>query len=258
MNTNLDELNAKKKELIEQIEDEILKIQKNNSIFDLEFLENYEKKHIINSDSLLDIHILFGNKGLDIFCKKLTGDIIIDFGLDFLKKDIVDYVIIGSTYKHSYQEFYKFNQDEKFINSFIEELKRYKNYLLELKISAKSNYESYLYLDIYDYQLYDYSLIPYSMANNTQRIYKIFNNYFGEDVMEYIYWISDGSTSLPYINKDNFKNLLIERAIKDKRYSEGFAKSIDQFLEKVTKFELEDSLDELFYIINDIVSEWPL
>ena len=72
--------------------------------------------------------------------------------------------------------------------------------------------------------------------------------------MEYIYWISDGSTSLPYINKDNFKNLLIERAIKDKRYSEGFAKSIDQFLEKVTKFELEDSLDELFYIINDIVS----
>ena len=76
--------------------------------------------------------------------------------------------------------------------------------------------------------------------------------------MEYIYWISDGSTSLPYINKDNFKNLLIERAIKDKRYSEGFAKSIDQFLEKVTKFELEDSLDELFYIINDIVSEWPL
>lgn len=44
MNTNLDALNAKKKELIEQIEDEILKIQKNNSIFDLEFLENYEKK----------------------------------------------------------------------------------------------------------------------------------------------------------------------------------------------------------------------
>ena len=176
MKTNLDALNAKKKEIIEQIEDEILKIQKNNSIFDLEFLENYEKKHIINSDSLLDIHILFGNKGLDIFCKKLTGDIIIDFGLDFLKKDIVDYVIIGSTYKHSYQEFYKFNQDEKFINSFIEELKRYKNYLLELKISAKSNYESYLYLDIYDYQLYDYSLIPYSIATNTQRIYKIFCN----------------------------------------------------------------------------------
>ena len=43
MKTNLDALNAKKKELIEQIEDEILKIQKNNSIFDLEFLENYEK-----------------------------------------------------------------------------------------------------------------------------------------------------------------------------------------------------------------------
>ena len=258
MKTNLDALNAKKKEIIEQIEDEILKIQKNNSIFDLEFLENYEKKHIINSDSLLDIHILFGNKGLDIFCKKLTGDIIIDFGLDFLKKDIVDYVIIGSTYKHSYQEFYKFNQDEKFINSFIEELKRYKNYLLELKISAKSNYESYLYLDIYDYQLYDYSLIPYSMANNTQRIYKIFNNYFGEDVMEYIYWISAGSTSLPYINKDIFKKLLIEQAIKNNRDREMFVKIIDHFLEKVNKFELEDSLDVLFYIITDIVSEWPL
>ena len=225
MKTNLDALNAKKKELIEQIEDEILKIQKNNSIFDLEFLENYEKKHIINSDSLLDIHILFGNKGLDIFCKKLT---------------------------------YKLNQDTEFINSVIEALNKYKKYWIELDIFSKSTDELYGYNCNYYYELYEEGYIPYSMANNTQRIYKIFNNYFGEDVMEYIYWISDGSTSLPYINKDNFKNLLIERAIKNKRYSEGFAKSIDQFLEKVTKFELEDSLDELFYIINDIVSEWPL
>ena len=255
MKTNLDELNANKKELIKQIDDEILKIQKNNSIFDLEFLENYEKKHIINSDSLLDIHILFGNKGLDIFCKKLTGDIIIDFGLDFLKKDIVDYVIIGSTYKHSYQEFYKFNQDEKFINSFIEELKRYKNYLIELKISAKSNYESYLYLDIYDYQLYDYSFIPYSIATNTQRIYKIFCNTCSRKA-EWEYSIWEAIYRVPYdnvaekspIDKDDFRKLII-----DQRVNPYY---LDIFLKKVETLELEDSLEELFYIVWNIVCNW--
>jgi hypothetical protein len=258
MKTNLDALNAKKKEIIEQIEDEILKIQKNNSIFDLEFLENYEKKHIINSDSLLDIHILFGNKGLDIFCKKLTGDIIIDFGLDFLKKDIVDYVLIKSTRTRLFQEIYKLNQDTEFINSVIEALNKYKKYWIELDIFSKSTDELYGYNCNYYYELYEEGYIPYSMANNTQRIYKIFNNYFGEDVMEYIYWISAGSTSLPYINKDIFKKLLIEQAIKNNRDREMFVKIIDHFLEKVNKFELEDSLDVLFYIITDIVSEWPL
>lgn len=62
MNTNLDELNAKKKELIKQIDDEILKIQKNNTIFDLEFLENYQNNSIIHNDSL-NIHIAFEKKG---------------------------------------------------------------------------------------------------------------------------------------------------------------------------------------------------
>ena len=255
MKTNLDALNAKKKELIEQIEDEILKIQKNTSIFDLEFLENYEKKHIINSDALLDIHILFGNKGLDIFCKKLTGDIIIDFGLDFLKKDIVDYVIIGSTYKHSYQEFYEFNQDEKFINSFIEELNKYKNYLLELEISAKSNYESYLYLDIYDYELYRQSLIPYSIATNTQRIYKIFCNTCSAraeweySIWEAIYRVpSKAVAENSPIDKENFRKLII-----DQRVNPYY---LDIFLKKVEALELEDSLEELFYIVQNIVCNW--
>lgn len=257
MNTNLDELNAKKKELIKQIDDEILKIQKNNTIFNLEFLENYQNNSIIHNDSL-NIHIVFGNKGLNIFLQELTGNIIVDTDIHFLEKDIVDFVLIDSIYNCSYREIYKLNQDTEFINSVIEALNKYKKYWIELDIFSKSTDELYGYNCNYYYELYEEGYIPYSMANNTQRIYKIFNNYFGEDVMEYIYWISDGSTSLPYINKDNFKNLLIERAIKDKRYSEGFAKSIDQFLEKVTKFELEDSLDELFYIINDIVSEWPL
>ena len=246
MNTNLDALNAKKKELIEQIEDEILKIQKNNSIFDLEFLENYEKKHIINSDALLDIHILFGNKGLDI---------IIAPNKDFLDKDIVDYVIIDSSYKHSYQEFYKLNQDEEFINYIIESLKGYKNYLLELKISSKSNYESYLYLDIYDYELYNYSLIPYSIATNTQRIYKIFCDTCSPKA-EWEYSIWEAIYRVPYdevannspIDKDNFRKLII-----DQRVNPYY---LDIFLKKVEALELEDSLEELFYIVGNIVCGW--
>ena len=46
MKTNLDALNAKKKEVIEKIENEILKIQKNNTIFDLDFLEKYQNNNI--------------------------------------------------------------------------------------------------------------------------------------------------------------------------------------------------------------------
>ena len=246
MKTNLDALNAKKKELIEQIEDEILKIQKNNSIFDLEFLENYEKKHIINSDSLLDIHILFGIKGLDI---------IIAPNKDFLDEDIVDYVIIDSTYKHSYQEFYKLNQDEEFINYIIESLKGYKNYLLELEISSKSNYESYAYLDMYDYELYDYSLIPYSIATNTQRIYKIFGDTCSPKA-EWEYSIWEAIYRVPYdevannspIDKDAFRKLII-----DQRVNPYY---LDIFLKKVETLELEDSLEELFYIVRNIVCNW--
>ena len=244
MKTNLDALNAKKKELIEQIENEILKIQKNNTIFDLDFLEKYQNNNILNCDSLNHIYIVFGSNGLYL--------------LNSFGEDIVDYVLIESTRTRSFQEIYKLNRDSEFINSVIEALNRYKQYWIELDIFSKSTDELYGYNCNYYYELYEEGYIPYSMANNTQRIYKLFNNYFEEDVMEYIYWISAGSTSLPYINKDIFKKLLIERAIKDNRDREMFAKSIDQFLEKVTKFELEDYLDELFYIINDIVSEWPL
>lgn len=244
MKTNLDALNAKKKELIEKIENEILKIQKNNTIFDLDFLEKYQNNNILNCESLTDIYIVFGNNGLYL--------------LNSFEKDIVDYVLIKSTRTRLFEEIYKLNRDSEFINSVIEALNRYKKYWIELDIFSKSTDELYGYNCDYYYELYEEGYIPYSMANNTQRIYKIFNDYCTEEIMEYIYWISAGSTSLPYINKDNFKNLLIERAIKVNRYSEGFAKSIDQFLEKVTKFELEDSLDGVFYIINDIVSEWPL
>lgn len=243
MKTNLDELNANKKELIKQIDDEILKIQKNNTIFNLEFLENYQNNSIIHNDSL-NIHIVFGNKGLYL--------------LNSFEKDIVDYVLIKSTRTRLFQEIYKLNQDTEFINSVIEALNKYKKYWIELDIFSKSTDELYGYNCNYYYELYEEGYIPYSMANNTQRIYKIFNNYFGEDVMEYIYWISAGSTSLPYINKDIFKKLLIEQAIKNNRDREMFVKIIDHFLEKVNKFELEDSLDVLFYIITDIVSEWPL
>ena len=196
-------------------------------------MEKYQNNNILKCDSLNHIYIVFGNKGLYL--------------LNSFEKDIVDYVLIKSTRTRLFQEIYKLNQDTEFINSVIEALNKYKKYWIELDIFSKSTDE-----------LYEEGYIPYSMANNTQRIYKIFNNYFGEDVMEYIYWISAGSTSLPYINKDIFKKLLMERAIKDNRDREMFVKIIDHFLEKVNKLELEAYLDELFYIITDIVSEWPL
>ena len=221
------------------------KFKKNNTIFNLEFLENYQNNSIIHNDSL-NIHIVFGNKGLNIFLQELTGNIIIDTDIHFLEKDIVDFVLIDSIYNCSYQEIYKLNQDTEFINSFIESLKRYKNYLIKLEISSKSNYE-----------LYDYGFIPYSIATNTQRIYKIFCNTCSRKA-EWEYSIWEAIYRVPYdnvaekspIDKDDFRKLII-----DQRVNPYY---LDIFLKKVETLELEDSLDVLFYIITDIVSEWPL
>ena len=244
MKTNLDELNANKKELIKQIDDEILKIQKNNTIFNLEFLENYQNNSIIHNDSL-NIHIVFGNKGLNIFLQELTGNIIIDTDIHFLEKDIVDFVLIDSIYNCSYQEIYKLNQDTEFINSFIESLKRYKNYLIKLEISSKSNYE-----------LYDYGFIPYSIATNTQRIYKIFCNTCpqgfrqADSIWEAIYSVPSKTVAENSpIDKADFRKLIVDQG--------GKSYQLDLFLKKVEKLELEDSLEELFYIIQNIVCDWP-
>ena len=243
MKTNLDELNAKKKELIKQIENEILKIQKNNTIFDLEFLENYQNNSIIHNDSL-NIHIAFGKKGLNIFLQELTGNIIIDTDIQFLEKDIVDFVLIDSIYNCSYQEIYKLNQDTEFINSFIESLKRYKSYLIKLEISSKANYE-----------VYDYGFIPYSIATNTQRIYKIFCNTCpqgfrqADSIWEAIYRVPyDNVAENSPIDKDDFRKLII-----DQRVNPYY---LDIFLKKVETLELEDSLEELFYIVRNIVCNW--
>ena len=208
-------------------------------------MENYQNNSIIHNDSL-NIHIVFGNKGLNIFLQELTGNIIIDTDIHFLEKDIVDFVLIDSIYNCSYQEIYKLNQDTEFINSFIESLKRYKNYLIKLEISSKSNYE-----------LYDYGFIPYSIATNTQRIYKIFCNTCSRKA-EWEYSIWEAIYRVPYdnvaekspIDKDDFRKLII-----DQRVNPYY---LDIFLKKVETLELEDSLDVLFYIITDIVSEWPL
>lgn len=254
MKTNLDALNAKKKELIKQIDNEILKIQKNNSIFDLNFLENYQNNSIIHKDSL-NIHIVFGNKGLDIFLQELTGNIFIDTDKDFLEEDIVDFVLIDSIRNCSYRDIYKFNQDEEFINSFIELLKRYKNYLIKLEFSSKSNYESCDYDDVCDYEFYDYGFIPYSIATNLQRIYKIFCNTCpqgfrrADSIWEAIFNVpSKVVANNSPIDKDNFRKLIIEQG--------GNPYYLDNFLKKVEKLDLEDALEDLFYIIKNIVCNW--
>ena len=39
-------------------------------------------------------------------------------------------------------------------------------------------------------------------------------------------------------------------------YSYGFVKNLDEFLEKAEELDLEDGLDDFFYSIVNIVSDW--
>ena len=58
------------------------------------------------------------------------------------------------------------------------------------------------------------------------------------------------------ICSDNFRELLTKNAIKSNVYSYEFKKNLDEFLEKAQELDLEDGLDDFFYSIVNIVSDW--
>lgn len=234
----------KRRKLIENVENEILKIEKTKTVFDVDFLEDCK-----NNDSIKDVYIIFGNKGLTVVLKETTEN------LDFSYEDVVDFVVIKTVVNCSLQVFYQLNQDEEFVNSVIDSLKKYKKKLIGLEKSDEFDCE--LYKVDHEYELYDSGNIPYSIATNTQRLYKIFfNRRYPETFWECIWSVSFHNDRLPYLDSDNFREFITEEAIRKNVYSYGFRKNLDEFLETVEELDLEDGLNDFFYAIVNIVSDW--
>lgn len=85
----------KRKELIENIDNAISKIQKTKTVFDVDFLEDYKNNYYIKN-----IYIIFDNKGLNVFSKETFAE------LDFSYEDIVDFVVIKSIRNCSLKVFF--------------------------------------------------------------------------------------------------------------------------------------------------------
>lgn len=225
----------KRRELIENVENEISKIEKAKTVFDVNFLEDCK-----NNNSIKDVYIIFGNKGLTVVLKETTED------LDFSYEDVVDFVKIKPIGNCSLQDFYNLNQDKKFVNSVIESLEKYKKRLIGLDSESE-----------YDIKLYDDGAIPYSIATSAQRLYKIFSNRrYPRAFWESIWGCSFHNDQLPYIDSDNFRELLTEEAVRSKYHSKEFEKNLNDFLETVEELNLEDGLNDFFYSIVDVVSDW--
>lgn len=226
----------KRRKLIENVENTILKIQKTKTIFDVDFLKDCKNNYYIKN-----IYIIFDNKGLNVFSKETVFS---------KEEDVVDFVLIKIIRNCSLNEFYNLNQDEEFVNSVIESLEEYKKRLIELEKT-----------DEFSYELYDDGAIPYSIATNGQRLYKIFTNRsypkeFWECIWSVSFHASCDNIQLPYIDSDNFRKLLTENAIKSNVYSREFEKNLDEFLEKAQELDLEDGLNDFFYAIVEVVSDW--
>ena len=104
---------------------------------------------------------------------------------------------------------------------------------------------------------HDYGDIPYSLATNGQRLYKIFRNRrYPEAFWESIWGVSFHNDRLPYMDSDIFRELIIEEAMRSNVYSYVFVKNLDEFLDTVEELDLEDGLDDFFYSIVNIVSDW--
>lgn len=229
-------IDIKRKELIEKVENEILKIEKAKTVFDVDFLKDCKNNYYIKN-----IYIIFDNKGLNVFSKESVFS---------KEEDVVDFVLIKIIRNCSLNEFYNLNQDEEFVDSVIESLEEYKKRLIELEKT-----------DEFSYELYDDGAIPYSIATNGQRLYKIFRNRsYPEEFWECIWSVSFHAScdniQLPYIDSDNFRKLLTENAIKSNVYSKGFERNLDEFLEKAQELDLEDGLNDFFYSIVEVVSDW--
>lgn len=226
----------KRRELIENVENTISKIQKTKTVFDLDFLEDCKNNYYIKN-----IYIIFDNKGLNVFSKETVFS---------KEEDVVDFVVIKIIRNCSLNEFYNLNQDKGFVNSVVDSLEEYKKRLIGLEK-----------IDEFSYELYDDGAIPYSIATNGQKLYKIFTNRsypneFWECIWSVSFHASCDNIQLPYIDSDNFRKLLTENAIKSNVYSREFKKNLDEFLEKAKELELEDGLNDFFYAIVEVVSNW--
>lgn len=234
----------KRRKLIENVENTISKIQKTKTVFDLDFLEDCK-----NKEDFENLHIIFDNNGLNILLKET----------DFSKEDVVDFVLIKYVRSCSLEDFYELNQDEEFVSSVIEALEKYKKKLIALE--KTDEFDCGLYSADYEYELYDYGDIPYSIATSGQRLHKIFcNRRYPEAFWECIWGVSFHAScdniQLPYIDSDNFRKLLTENAIKSNVYGKGFEKNLDEFLETAEELDLEDGLNDFFYAIVEVVSDW--
>lgn len=233
MTTTIDN---KRRKLIENVENEISRIEKAKTVFDVNFLKDCKNNYYIKN-----IYIIFDNKGLNVFSKETVFS---------KEEDVVDFVLIKIIRNCSLNEFYNLNQDEEFVNSVIESLEEYKKRLIELEKT-----------DEFSYELYDDGVIPYSIATNGQRLYKIFTNRsypkeFWECIWSVSFHASCDNIQLPYIDSDNFRKLLTENAVKSNVYSREFEKNLDEFLEKAKELDLEDGLNDFFYAIVEVVSDW--
>lgn len=230
----------KRRKLIENVENTISKIDKTKTVFDLDFLKDCK-----NKEDFENLHIIFDNTGLNILLKET----------DFSKEDVVDFVLIKYVRSCSLEDFYELNQDEEFVSSVIEALEKYKKKLIALE--KTDEFDCGLYNADYEYELYDYGDIPYSLATNSQRLYKIFTNRsYPEAFWKCIWGVSFHNDRLPYIDSDNFREFIIEEAMRSNFYSYGFVRNLDEFLEKAQELELEDGLNDFFYSIVEVVSDW--
>ena len=88
-------------------------------------------------------------------------------------------------------------------------------------------------------------------------MHKIFcNRRYPEAFWETIWGVSFHNDRLPYMDTDNFRELIVEEAMRSNVYSYGFVRNLDEFLEKAQELDLEDGLDDFFYSIVNIVSDW--
>ena len=233
-------IDIKRRELIENVENTISKIQKTKTVFDLDFLEDCK-----NKEDFENLHIIFDNNGLNILLKET----------DFSKEDVVDFVLIKYVHNCSLEDFYRLNQDREFIDSVIEALEKYKKKLIALE--KTDEFDCGLYNADYEYELYDYGDIPYSIATNGQRLHKIFcNRRYPEAFWESIWGVSFHNDRLPYMDSDIFREFIIEEAMRSNVYSYVFVKNLDEFLKTAEELDLEDGLDDFFYSIVNIVSDW--
>lgn len=126
-----------------------------------------------------------------------------------------------------------------------------------IALEKTDEFDCGLYNADYEYELYDYGDIPYSLATNSQRLHKIFRNRrYPEAFWETIWGVSFHNDRLPYMDSDIFREFIIKEAMRSNVYSYVFVKNLDEFLEKAQELDLEDGLNDFFYAIVEVVSDW--